>query len=533
MKLKNRIWPFAAVAFLVTALAFSRSTGFEFIGYDDPDYVTDNAHMAGGLTSRNVAWAFFNRDYASNWHPLAWLSLQADVTLARAFGCDLSKWDRPDGPLPRVMHAHSVVLHALNAALLLVLMAVLTRRRLASAWLLGLALLWSLHPLRVEAVCWVSERKELVSVMWMLVSLLCYCGGRRTLALVPAAFAMMAKPVAVTLPAILVAWDWAICGRVRWPRAIPFAILSAFACYMTLRAQTVPMDIGAEQQLSVRLMSVFAAPVIYLRQTFWPAGLSLLYANTAECDWALVAAGMALVLALAAICVLWLVRKGRATAILTFGIAWSYVGLVPMLGFVKVASQEHSDRYTYWVGCGLVAALALLADELKGSCRGLLDKLNAVCDGRDLEWRQVRKAAMILLFSTVVVLAVAADRRSMAWRDALTLYRDTMSKSWHPFFADAIASMLMRQGESGKAEAEYWLRGCAEHCPCEKSRLFLAEFLLTKPPERRWDGSMTTAYGESESLIRSVLETDPANDDARRLLKEIGRLREEISKKEK
>jgi len=553
---KRKALLYAGAVFLITLIAFSKSRNFEFISMDDPDYVLDNEHMVEGLTVDNVRWAFFNRDYADNWHPLTWISLMSDVDIHRILSpsslpskCD-ERWKSRQNPLRHIMHAHNVMLHALNAALLFCLMMIIAQNRVNPIWPLLLALFWSLHPLRCEVVCWVSERKELLSVFFMLLSLIVYvlpstrCAKHQAhctiFSLVFFSLALLAKPVAVTLPAVILAWDWVICKKARIIRLIPFCLFSAATCFMTLRAQTNPIAVGDEQELSVRLMSIFAAPIVYIRQTMWPTGLSMVYRNTTGFDWLLLLLGIGLVVTLIVVGAVWLIRtKRHATArvdwldIITFGIAWLYVGLIPMLGFVKVASQEHSDRYTYWVGCGLSVVVLMLIAHAKQYLPTIRTKIASQSNGRD-EYPQLRKIALVILCISISALAFASSCRMSIWRDTLTLYRDTITKCWAPPIAHVLAAVLIKDyGEEGKKEAEHWLRRCATECKSADSYFELANFLMTKlPASQGIFGTTSEPYEEAESLLQAVLSADPNREEAKKLISDIETLRKKIKASE-
>ncbi len=189
--------------FLLTSLTFSPALGHEFLrAFDDHEYVTENENVLGGLSWRGLAWAF-TTGHADNWHPLTWLSLQADVTLF--------------GPGPRGFHRTNVLLHAANAVLLFLAL----RRLTGAVWPSAMAAaLFTLHPLRAESVAWVSERKDVLSGLFWMLALLAYASyaerpGWRRYLLVAAAFALglLAKPMVITLPCVLLLLDYWPLGR--------------------------------------------------------------------------------------------------------------------------------------------------------------------------------------------------------------------------------------------------------------------------------------------------------------------------------
>lgn len=536
-----------AAMFAVTLLVYSPCVSFEFVEFDDTDYVLRNEHLKGGLTPENVRWAFASRGYADNWHPVAWMSHMLDVDLlclSHLLPRDVvwGEWDYNRGTgdawftkLSQVMHLHNVFLHAANAALLFLLMVVLVRRAARFGILPQqppnvfvfalLVLFWSLHPLRTEVVCWVSERKELLSVLFMLLSLLAYCGLRRSaanyvLSLAFAALAMLAKPVAVTLPAVLLAWELIFRCRFAVLRVLPFAALALFTCLLTMQSQGAPMDAGAKMPVVLRLVTIFVAPLVYVRQTFWPVGLSMLYEATRHVSLLALAGGGLLVAACAAIPIRWCFLRAvlrRATGFwLDLGVmsvAWIYVGLVPMLGIVKVGGQEHSDRYTYWVGCGACAIAALAWTRLAPGAGVWIERLvRSAGDGDEARTRKecgdVRRLLLGCATAVVVVSAFLTVPQMMTWRNTVSLFRNAVPRSWSTELAKTLAVQLAYRESNGAEEGEKWLRKCATVHRCGLASLNLAEFCLAF---RQQDLSVMkvggTAFSEVEMLV----------DEARRL----------------
>ena len=583
----------AAVAFLVTVAVFAPSARYEFVDYDDRLYVIENEHMREGLTVGNAAWAFASRGYADNWHPLTWISLQADVSALRTWERFTGKpgdekwgvWDFERGTgdrwftrLSRVMHFHNVLLHAANAALLFLLAVLFARRagkeeseelRVKSEEFDGvsliphpssliplfLSLLWALHPLRVEAVCWVAERKEVLSCFFMLITLIIYCGAERSprptkwwiVSFITYAAAVASKPVAVTLPAVIVAWDWIFRGRIRWARIVPFAAFAFLSCLFTMQSQGAAMDAGSEITTVSRLSMIFVSPLVYIRQTFWPLDLAILYETTTQINLFALLGGIALHILCLSIGVAWVVRRvwssqsgGRGAtrpteaqgtrheslftlhfSLLTFAVAWLYVGLLPMLGIVKVGCQEHCDRYTYWVGCGacVVAAMALgrVADAIR---RRLNDK----------DWGDLCRVSCGCALALVVALACLTWRQMGSWKNTVALYRNAMKQSWVPEAAKILADQLARRdGKEGVKEGLEILRDCATKHPCVTANLNLAAYTLmyrmADPFSAQFGGKL---YGEEEFLIREAMSKEPDNERAKKMLELIEARRKEV-----
>lgn len=493
----------AVAVFLAVAAVYWPATRFDFVCVDDQEYVYENDHVLGGLTASNVSWAVRSCGYAQNWHPLAWMSLQADVSAAKRF--------RGEGvalpALSHVMHLHNLLLHAANAALLLLLMLRLCKvgEEELRGWSGGIpfalaALLWALHPLRTEVACWVSERKELVSVFWMLVSLICWT-GRRTpvayfLALVGCALALLAKPVAVTLPVTLLAYDWML-SRKPFARSLlttlPFWALSVGAGLLTLSAQVEAVDIGAQYTLIDKTVMTLSAPVIYLRQTVCPIGLSSYYPLHPPTPWAELVLGAVLFIAMAWVGVRWLVRREKWAEICAFGIAWCYVSLVPMLGIVKVGDQTHSDRYTYWCGCAFVAVCVML--------------YKAYCKERHAN-AAVKTAAGVL-----AVMAILTLVRMPVWRNSLSLTTDCVPKSWAEGPVCALSREWRKTGDEGVERAEAMLREAltrTKYLAVRAEFAHLLAFKTEKSPYKISDGD-DPAFGEVRMESMIVLENDAGN----------------------
>lgn len=427
--------------FAVTVGVFALNARNDFIRLDDIDYIAQNGNIKDGLTLSSAKWAFGAVGYSSNWHPFTWISHAADVTAAKVMGIDyaeeanpLGYWARMDSPFAKFVHAENVVLHALCAVLLLWVILLLMRGdaipsnddfALASF----LSLLWALHPLRVEVVAWAAERKELLSVLFMLLTMGLYLSGRFAFAIVAYALALLAKPVAVGIPVVLLAID--VCrGKVDLKRLIPYCGLAAATCVLTLRAQENALQMGRDLSVGTRALCALEAPVIYLWQTICPIGLSVDYALPSMSSVPVAVLGALLVASMLCVCILWFRRRNAWTNLGMLAIAWCYVGLVPMLGIVKVGNQPHSDRYTYWVSCGMAAVAAMAVSMLSEKRRIIFLNQN------------VRYSCLVVL----VVLSSATIARSLVWKDNLTLFRDAVAKSHNEEKAQILAEELSRIG---------------------------------------------------------------------------------------
>ena len=363
---RTRPWLVALCLFGVALALYAPVARFPFIEFDDPGYVRDNPHLAHGLTGEMVRWAFTSAGYQYNWHPLTWLSHALDVQL---FGFDAGRH-----------HLENACLHALNAALLFLALRALTGRHWPSALA---AALFALHPLRVESVAWVAQRKDVLAGTFFCLTLLAYARharapsrGRMAVVAVALAAGLMAKPTLVALPFLLVLLDvWPLgrlsSGRIRGGllvEKLPLFALSLASIALTLIAQGVGGALAVSIPLVERLANVPLAYLTYLRQALWPCKLAVLYPHPAlvEPEHSRLVAGGGALLVLGILT--WLaLRAWRRRPWLLVGWCWFLGWLVPMIGFVQVGNQAHADRYAYLALIGLELALAWSAAELVGS----------------------------------------------------------------------------------------------------------------------------------------------------------------------
>lgn len=336
---------FLFVAFgvlLATLLAYFPVVTFGFVTWDDGPYVFDNPIVLSGLSFRTLAWAFANQ--TPYWHPLTWTSHLLDVTLL--------------GPGPHGMHAVNVVIHLANTLLLLILLKRLTSRLMPSAIV---AALFALHPLHVESIAWIAERKDLLSTLFLFTALLCYqYYARRPSALrylgVAAAFglSLMCKPTFVTLPVLLLLLDYWPLARLTsvssWARIfiekLPLALLSGASAVVTYLAQQRVGTMSGFEALPIgaRVANAIVSYAAYLRKTVWPADLAAFYPYPTVLPGTL--ALTAACLSLAALTGLALTFRRRRPYLL-FGWLWYLISLLPVIGLVQVGNQAMADRFTY------------------------------------------------------------------------------------------------------------------------------------------------------------------------------------------
>ncbi len=402
---------------LATIAVYWRVGGFDFVNYDDPDYVSGNDVVKAGLTPQGIAWAF-THFYAGNWHPLTWISHMLDCQL---FGLHAG-----------AHHWVNVAFHAANAILLFILLFRLTGVQWRSAIV---AALFALHPLHVESVAWIAERKDVLSTFFGLLALLAYTRYAGELKiknpkskiqfvwmLVLFALGLMAKPMLVTLPFVMLLLDVWPLQRVEnagWPTFLtkpfrklvfekwPLFLLVAASCVVTFFAQkTGGAVVGMEHlPFAARVANAITAYFDYVVKAFWPVHLAVLYPLPHEQPvWHLaLAAVFLLIISFAAIATM------KRWPFLLVGWLWFLGTLVPVIGLVQVGSQAMADRYTYIPYIGLFIAVVWGISECERSAKGT----------------QIPAAA-----SAVVVLAGCASLtvfQLQFWQNSLTLFTHALA----------------------------------------------------------------------------------------------------------
>ncbi|HWR97913.1 MAG TPA: tetratricopeptide repeat protein [Candidatus Methanoperedens sp.] len=407
----------ALLLVLAVAAIYGQTYRHGFIAYDDDSYIYDVREVTGGLTLNGLRWAFGY--HAGNWHPLTWLSHMLDVQLF--------------GVRPGRHHLVGAGLHALNAVLLA---GVLTAATGAFWRSVAVAALFALHPLRVESVAWASERKDVLSSLFGLLSLWAYVGyarrpgiGRYLAAAGCFVLGLMAKPMRVTLPFVLLLLDWWPLGRLYRPAApvarkagaepqrpwlrpllekIPLVALTLAASIKTMQAQTTGVLPIVHPDLLMRVKNAAYSYWAYLGTFFWPfppVHLAFLYPYPREGISLATAVAAAAMLVVVTALVVW---HARRLPFLATGWFW-YVGtLVPVIGLVQVGGQARSDRYTYLTTTGFAIALVWLVD-------------------RYWPRRPLARRALAALFLVALVgLGWAAWAYTGRWKNSLTLFKYTV-----------------------------------------------------------------------------------------------------------
>ncbi|MDR3698537.1 MAG: tetratricopeptide repeat protein [Candidatus Sulfopaludibacter sp.] len=332
-----------------TLAVYSQAIHFDFLNYDDPAYVVNNPQVRAGLTWDGLAWAFTSF-HAANWFPLTWLSHMTDCQFFAMRG----GWH----------HLTSIVIHTAAALLLFAALHRLTGARWPSAFV---AFLFALHPLHVESVAWIAERKDVLCALFWFLALYWYADYARRPSIaryLPVVLAfclgLMAKSMIVTLPFVLLLLDyWPLRRPMRrallWEK-LPLVVLSAGAVLLTFLAQEHGNAVRSLSNipLGFRLENAVAAYAVYLVRAVWPADLAVFYPYRFDLPAWQVAASAALLATITAL----VIRKARTHPYLAVGWLW-YVGtLLPVIGLVQVGAQSSADRYMYvpMVGLGIMLA---------------------------------------------------------------------------------------------------------------------------------------------------------------------------------
>lgn len=416
---------------LAIVAIYAQTAHYGYVAYDDDQYVYKNPWVQAGLTAYNVGWAFTTFFY-SNWHPLTWISYMLDFSLF--------------GSSPGAQHLVNVAFHLASTLLLFFALTRMTRQPWRCA---VVAAIFAVHPLHVESVAWISERKDVLSTFFEMLTLWLYVRytakpGTRSYLAVAAAFALslLAKPMAVTFPFVLLLLDYWPLRRLDWPlkasalrplfmEKVPLLAMAAVASVLTFLAQRGYGAVVslARFSLGARIANAAIAYVAYMGKAFWPADLAVLYPARGPEFGAAVTA----VLILAALTgAAWRWVKPRPY----LAVGWlCYLGmLVPVIGLVQVGTQAMADRYTYVPMVGLSIAFVWTVAEL--------------IDHRPTLHMAASAAAILALGA----LAVASYRQATYWKSSRTLFEHTLAVTTDNSIIQNNLGVIMA-GEGNSAEA--------------------------------------------------------------------------------
>jgi Tfp pilus assembly protein PilF len=509
----------AAAMALVLALAtlglYAPVVGHAFIDFDDEVYVTDNPIVREGWTWQGFAWAW-TTGQAANWHPLTWLSHITDCSL---FGLQ-----------PAGHHATSALLHAANTVLLFMLL----RRMTGAVWRSAIvAALFGWHPLHVESVAWVAERKDVLSTFFFILTIWAYVryasnanwqlaivNCQFSLGLLLFALGLMCKPMLVTLPFVLWLLDyWPLerFGRVAGTRLVleklPFLGLSAASSVVTYLVQKHGGAISDATSFQGLALNAVLSYGRYLGRMIWPENLSVIYPYTTQVPVVELCAGV-LVLAI----LTWLALKCREQRYLATGWFWYLGTLAPVIGLVQMGAQASADRYTYIPSIGIFVMVVWGVADLAAKWR-------------IPDWGPVLAGALVL-----AACAAVTERQLSYWTDSGTLFRHALEVTKDNYMAwNNLGTHLLRQGKNTEAlqcfktsleECERPVNSrnmgralAALHRPLESVRFFRKALALDPnyiPARMSLADSLADDGKNAEAAIeyRKVLQLDPGDEDA-------------------
>jgi tetratricopeptide (TPR) repeat protein len=477
-----------AALVLATIAIYGQSAAYDFIAVDDHLYVTHNDHVKAGFTWESVCWAFTGAA-AGNWHPLTWMSLMMDHQIS-----DLN---------PVAYHLTNLILHILNALLILLVFRQLTGSLWRSAFV---AALFALHPLHVESVAWISERKDVLSTICWLLGIRAYLSYvRKPSAARYGALAglfvlgLMAKPMVVTFPLTLLLLDfWPLqrlsSGTDRFASLFrlacekgPLFAVAITSCIVTLWAQKTGGAIAELGQLPLgfRLTNAALSYMAYLVKLVWPFHLAIFYPHPKDTleVWKVAAS----LTALAGITV-YAIRTRRRYPYLAFGWLWYLVALVPVIGIVQVGSQALADRYTYVPLLGIFVILAWGVPDLLGRLFGTVRN------------RRARLAVALGAAACVILtaLAIISHKQVQFWQDDITV--------WAHAVAEAPPNAVAEYNLARALDTKQLNREAIAHYQ-QSVRLD-----PNKPEAFNNLGTLLMNagnYGEAESALRSALRARP------------------------
>ncbi len=476
----RRRWLVALTLIAACLIVYGQALHFGFINFDDPGYVTENQWVRPGLTAGGLRWAFTTIDYYY-WQPLTWISHMIDCQF---FGLRAG-WH----------HLSSLLLHIANALILFDILMRLT----AAFWRSALAAaLFALHPLRIESVVWIAERKDPLSGFFFLAAIWFYLGyaqrpsrGRYYLVIGVFILGLMCKPTVMILPLILLLLDWWPLGRRAFAEKLPMIGLSALSSLVTsvATARLGVINWGGSFSLGQRIANALVSYARYLELSFWPHDLAILYPFRVTVPlWqtALAALLLAGVTGLA----LW---QARRRPYLIVGWLWFAIGLLPASGVVtQVGWQGMADRFTYLPHIGLLVAVVW----------GAADLLS-----------MHRRSATVLSAAAVALLAIAAFRHVPVWRDSLAVFTNAVAVTHgNPGAQHFLAAALDDGGRFDEAFTHH-----AEAARLEPSYLIMA-YSYGMALERR--GQTGAAIEQFQRALRYF----PNYPDARRHLEENQKL---------
>ena len=486
------VFAVCACLLALTWFVFGQTLKHDFTNYDDDIYVYQNPNVTSGLNVSGVAWAF-GHVHGQNWHPL--------TTISHMLDCQIYQLH------PAGHHWTNVVLHA--AAVLLLFFT--TRQLTGAFWRSAIvAAVFAVHPLRVESVAWIAERKDVLSGIFFILTVAAYTryvfrpsvGRYITIA---AAFAagLMSKPMLVTTPLVLLLLDWWPLQRFPSQRQhrsldrqspisrllaekVPLVLLSAISAGVTLFVQRQLVGLPADLPLRWRLTNAVTSCVVYIRQMFWPTRLAVFYPHPESSTpvWLL-----ALTIALLAILTLLAIALRNRAPYLFTGWFWYVIMLVPVVGIVQVGWQGHADRYTYLPQIGLYLTVVWAISDL--AAKGQIQ----------------RSIVGVAAVAVITIFAGTARTQAGHWRNSETLWRHTLAVTGENDVAENnLGIVLLAQGKVDDAiahfEAALSLRPANAPAHANLAKAFLQQ----------------ARFEQATAHAHQLLELEPDNQEARNVL---------------
>ena len=407
---RHRDWLVVLLLVVATVSVYWQVRGHDFVNHDDNIYAYENKNVQAGLTGENVVWAFV-RPHIGHWHPMTWLSYMVDVELF--------------GPNPGALHTTNLVLHTAGAVLLFLVLRRMTGAIWKSAFV---AALFALHPLHVEPVAWISSRKDVLSGVFLMLTVLSYARYvdrpgvlRYFLVVLSFALGLMSKPMLVTLPFVLLLLDyWPLCrtgsglsegsARSYWKlfrEKLPLFALTGMSCVASYYAAKIEGAIGPAEiyPLRFRIPNALVSYVRYISKTLWPRHLAVHYPHPLDTLplWQAVVALLLLVVVSVLV-----FRLRRRYPYLGVGWAWYVVTLVPVIGIVQVGDHVIADRYTYVPLVGLFIMVAW----------GVPDLVS--------RWRHRRVGLAVSAVAAISALTMCTWHQLGHWQNSVTLFEHAL-----------------------------------------------------------------------------------------------------------
>ena len=491
-----RIW-ICILLVIATFIAYMQVLKYGFItSFDDTKYLTSNWNIKAGLTKESIVWAF-STSYAANWHPLTWLSHMLDYEL---FGM------KPFGH-----HLTSLIFHITNTVLLFGVLLKMTGALWRSALV---AVLFALHPLNVESVAWVAERKNVLSTFFLLLTLWAYVkyvdkknAGNYLLVVLFLALGLMSKPMLVTLPFVLLLLDfWPLkrFSKVRPTRLIlekvPLFILIIGSCVATFIAQRSggAMRSSEFSSLYFRIANALVSYFEYLRNMLWPSGLSVFYPHPGAAlpIWKPIACTILLVAI-----TIWIVKGIRRAPYLAVGWFWYLGTLVPVIGIVQVGEQAMADRYTYVPLIGIFIALAWsLPEHIKP-----------------------RKGKFLPVLSGIVIsLLIALTWIQVShWKNSITLFKHAINVTDTKYLGVATLHAFMADAYHREGELDTAISGFKKSLDLDPANLYSLNNIAATLAEQ---GNLKEGLSYARKLTRLHPDYVPGLITMGNILEETGKL---------